>query len=89
MEARARRMAFRSGALSEVRRAEADRHLKVICWRRQGSVQRSRWPILIVKVVIEMWMPSPRAPGSVIILDWESLAPAAHGSAAVAASPTF
>ena len=59
MEARARRMAFRSGALSEVRRAEADRHLKVICsWRRQGSVRRSRWPILIVKVVIEMWIPS-------------------------------
>ena len=59
MEARARRMAFRSGALSEVRRAEADRHLKVICsWRRQGSVRRSRWPILIVKVHIEMWIPS-------------------------------
>ena len=59
MEARARRMAFRSGALSEVRRAEADRHLKVICsWRRQGSVRRSRCPILIVKVECEMWMPS-------------------------------
>ena len=58
MEARARRMAFRSGALSEVRRAEADRHLKVICsWRRQGSVRRSRCPILIVKVECEMWMP--------------------------------
>ena len=59
MEARARRMAFRSGALSEVRRAEADRHLKVICsWRRQGSVRRSRCPILIVKVVCEMWIVS-------------------------------
>ena len=69
MEARARRMAFRSGALSEVRRAEADRHLKVICsWRRQGSVRRSRWPILIVKVVIEMWMPS------IILYVWEKYA---------------